>query len=160
MRDHAKAPRPRLLPLAAPLLVLTTLLGTGCSSIGTVQFRCDPQINGGLLLTVDVVRADETQTQQIRQLGEKWFYDPMRESLRDRISTVTFPVEGSALCERVVEIPVPKEKLVKYLVIIADYKYQNPDPTKQLVVLPREKWAGQKVKIGVHDKDLSVATNF
>lgn len=145
--------KPRLLTTAFALASL--VLVTGCSSLSTVDFRCDPQVNGGLALTIDVVRATEAETQQIRSLGEKWFYDRMREGLRDRLETVTFTVDGSK--ERTVQIPkVGKDD--KYLCVVADYKFQNPDPTKHVVVLPREKWLGQKVKIAVRDRELVVTT--
>src|SRR5436190_19139428 len=74
-----------------------------CSSLSTVSFRSDPNVNGGLALTIDVVRATEAETQQIRSLGEKWFYDRLRDSLRDRLETITFTTEGSK--ERTVTIP-------------------------------------------------------
>jgi hypothetical protein len=145
----------RLLTSAFALASLVLL--NACSSLSSVDFRCDPQVNGGLALTIDVVRATEAETQQIRSLGEKWFYDRMREGLRDRLETVTFTADGSK--ERTVTVSkVGKDD--KYLCVVADYKFQNPDPTKHVVVLPREKWLGQKVKIAVRDRELVVTTTW
>jgi hypothetical protein len=140
--------------LAAGIL-LSTALSSGCSSSAALRFRCDRQINGGLLLTVDVVRATEDQAKQIQALGERWFYDPLRDSLRDRTTTVTFPSGGSVEdCRR--EVKISSDKKAKYLVIVADYKYQNPDPTKHLVSLSRDRWKGKTLEIAVHDRELSV----
>jgi predicted component of type VI protein secretion system len=145
-------------PVAAVLLV-TALLAAGCSSSTQLKFRCDNPINGGLLLTVDVVRASEEQARLIQSLGERWFYDPNRDSLRSSggITTVTFPTnDPSGQCTRDVTVPVGSRD--KYLVIVADYKYQSPDTSKQVVTLPREKFKGSTLRIAVHDRELSVET--
>jgi len=145
-------------PVAA-VLVSTALLAAGCSSSAELKFRCDNPINGGLLLTVDVVRASEDQARLIQSLGERWFYDPNRDSLRASggITTVTFPTnDPSGQCTRDVSVPVGSRD--KYLVIVADYKYQSPDTSKQVVTLPREKFKGSTLRISVHDRELSVET--
>lgn len=145
-------------PVTAVLL-LTALLAAGCSSSAELKFRCDNPINGGLLLTVDVIRASEDQARLIQSLGERWFYDPNRDSLRSSggITTVTFPTsDPSGQCVRDVTVPVGSRD--KYLVIVADYKYQSPDTSKQVVTLPREKFKGSTLRIAVHDRELSVET--
>ena len=145
-------------PVAA-VLWLTAVLAAGCSSSAELKFRCDNPINGGLLLTVDVVRASEEQARLIQSLGERWFYDPNRETLRTSggITTVTFPTnDPTGQCTREVSVPVTSRD--KYLVIVADYKYQSPDTSKQVVTLPREKFKGSTLRIAVHDRELSVET--
>src|SRR5512141_3043026 len=116
----------RLAPLAAAAAL--SLLSQGCGGgLTTVRFQCDGRgVNAGLLLTVDVVRASEDEMQKIRSLGERWFYDSMRDALRDRTRTATFPPDATS-CDKFVEVPVTKGKLEKYLVVIADYEHQNPD---------------------------------
>lgn len=145
---------------AAAALGLAALLFTaGCSSSTQLRFRCDTPINGGLLLTVDVVRASEEQARLIQSLGERWFYDPSRETLRSSgvITTVTFPTtDPSGQCERDVSIPVTGKD--KFLVIVADYKFQSPDTSKQVVALPRDRFKGGTVRVAVHDRELSVET--
>jgi predicted component of type VI protein secretion system len=140
--------------LAAAAVALAGVVG--CASSSSLHFRCDNPINGGLLLTVDVVRATEAQARQIETLGEKWFYDPMRDGLRDHTTTVTFPTkDSSGMCER--SVSVKAEGKEKYLVIIADYKYQSPDASRQIVSLPKERWSGKTLDIAVHDRELSVS---
>jgi hypothetical protein len=142
----------RWAPAAAAVLVL---LAAGCASSSSLHFRCDSPINGGLALTVDVVRATEDQARSIERLGEKWFYDPMRESLRDHTTTVTFPTkDATGQCERTVSVKAEGKE--KFLVIIADYKYQSPDASRQLVSLPRDRWSGKTLDIAVHDRELAV----
>jgi predicted component of type VI protein secretion system len=137
--------------------VVLTLAAAACSSSASLRFRCDNPINGGLLLTVDVVRATEDQARQIQSLGEKWFYDPMRDTLRERVTTVAFPLkDGSGLCERNLKVPMGSKD--RYLVIVADYRFQSPDVSKQIVSLPRERWKGETIRIAVHDRELSVET--
>lgn len=138
-------------------LLLFLGLSVGCSSNASLRFQCDSPINGGLLLTVDVVRSTEEQARQIQALGEKWFYDPMRDTLRDRITTVTFPTkDADGRCER--EVKIPAKGKDKYLVIVADYKFQSPDLSKQIVSLPRDRWKGKTLRIAVHDREISVET--
>jgi len=144
-------------PAVFLLLFAALALAAGCSSSASLQFRCDSPINGGLLLTVDVVRATDEQARQIQSLGERWFYDPMRETMRDRITTVTFPTkDASGVCQRDVKVEASGKE--KYLVIVADYKFQSPDLSKQIVSLPPDRWKGKTLRIAVHDRELSVET--
>lgn len=141
--------------ILAVSLLLVLGLTAACSSSASLQFRCTPPINGGLLLTVDVVRATDEQARQVQALGEKWFYDPLRDTLRDRITTVTFPTkDGSGDCVRDVKVAAGSKD--KYLVIIADYKFQSPDASKQIVSLPSDRWKGQTIRIVVHDREIAV----
>ena len=147
------------LRIAACGLLLTALPAlTGCASkVGTISFRCGPAINGGLALAVDVIRATEEESRKISEMGEKWFYDQTRFNIQgqNRIQTVTFKTgEGAGSCDKSVTVPVSKGE--RYLVLIADYKFQNPDPTKHVVVLSREKWVGQKILVSVLERELSV----
>ncbi len=135
--------------------LITVLAAAACSSSASLRFRCDNPINGGLLLTVDVVRATDEQARQIQALGEKWFYDSMRDSMRERVTTVTFPVkDGSGECVR--ELKVPMGSKDKYVVLVADYRFQSPDVTKQIVSLSRDRWKGDTIRIAVHDRELTV----
>ena len=75
-----KTPSRFLLRIAACGLLLGALPAlTGCASkVGTISFRCGAQINGGLALAVDVIRATEEESRKIQEMGEKWFYDQTR----------------------------------------------------------------------------------
>jgi hypothetical protein len=155
MRSPFPSPGSRPRPVAAALALV--FAAVGCASSSSLHFRCDSAINGGLLLTVDVVRATEDQARQIEKLGERWFYDPLRESLRDHMTTVTFPTkDATGSCER--SLAVKAQGKEKYLVIVADYKYQSPDASRQLVSLPKERWSGKTLDIAVHDRELAVST--
>ena len=126
----------------------------GCGSAAAkVAFTCAPEINGGTLLTVDVVRATEPEVERIRALGEKWFYDPLRESLRDRTRTATFS-QAEGRCEK--ELTIPASKDDKFLVVLADYRFQTSDPGHYLVVLRREQWKGRTIRVQVRDRDFSI----
>ena len=154
-----KTPSRFLLRIAACGLLLGALPAlTGCASkVGTISFRCGAQINGGLALAVDVIRATEEESRKIQEMGEKWFYDQTRFNIQgqNRIQTVTFTTgEGAGSCDKSVSVPVTKGE--RYLVLIADYKFQNPDPTRHVIVLSREKWVGQKILVSVLERELSV----
>jgi len=144
-------------PLRAPLLILAfaaSLFAGGCgSTAATVSFRCGPEINGGTLLTVDAVRATEPEVERIRALGEKWFYDQMRDSLRDRTRTATF-LQSEGRCDKELTIPAGKDD--KFLVIVADYRFQTADPGRYLLVLRREQWRGKKILVQVRDREFSI----
>ena len=125
----------RYLRLAAlALAVAGAALAGGCgSAAATVAFTCAPEINGGTLLTVDVVRATEPEVERIRALGEKWFYDPLRDSLRDRTRTATFS-QSEGRCEKELDRS-RRARTDKFLVIVADYRFQSADPGRHLVVM-------------------------
>lgn len=143
-----------LLKAAAALAGAAALFATGCGTgTSTLRFRCDRDVNGGILLTVDAVRASEAEVERIRALGEKWFYDSLRESLRDRTKTATFS-QGDARCDKEVQIPVRKED--KFLVLIADYRFQSPDPGRYLVVMPKDRWKKKTISIQIHDREFNV----
>lgn len=145
----------RFLRLVAIVLAAAgAVFSSGCgSSAATVTFRCGPEINGGTLLTVDVVRATEPEVERIRALGEKWFYDPLRESLRDRTRTATFS-QQEGRCDK--ELTVPASKDDKFLVIIADYRFQTADTGRYLVTLRRDQWRGRTIHVQIRDRDFSI----
>jgi hypothetical protein len=145
----------RCLRLAALTLAIAgAALAGGCGSAAAkIAFTCAPEINGGTLLTVDAVRATEPEVERIRALGEKWFYDPLRDSLRDRTRTATF-AQSEGRCEK--ELTIPASKDDKFLVIVADYRFQTADPGRYLVVLSRDKWKGRTIRVQVRDRDFSI----
>jgi hypothetical protein len=145
----------RSLRSAAFVLALAgAALAGGCgSSAATVSFRCAPEINGGTLLTVDAVRATEPEVERIRALGEKWFYDPLRDSLRDRTRTATFS-QAEGRCDKELTIPAGKDD--KFLLIVADYRFQSADPGRYMVVLSRDKWKGRTIHVQVRDREFSI----
>jgi hypothetical protein len=145
----------RIRRAAYALILSGLLLSAACSSSANLRFRCDSQINGGLLLTVDVVRATDEQARQIQSTGEKWFYDPLRDTMRERITTVTFPTkDAEGVCVRDVKIPMGSKD--KYVVVVADYRFQSPDASRHVVSLSRERWKGDTVRIAVKDRELIV----
>jgi hypothetical protein len=148
------APALRSTVSAAGLALLLAAL-SACSSSANLRFRCDTQINGGLLLTVDVIRATDEQARQIQAVGEKWFYDSLRDTMRERITTVTFPTkDGGGECVRDVKVPMGSKD--RYVVVVADYRYQNPDASRHVVSLGKERWKGETIRIAVKDRELIV----
>ncbi len=143
---------PRFAALA--LAIAGAAFAGGCGSAAAkIAFTCTPEINGGTLLTVDAVRATESEVERIRALGEKWFYDPLRDSLRDRTRTATFS-QSEGRCEK--ELTVPATKDDKFLVIVADYRFQTADPGRYLVVLNRNQWKGRTIRVQVRDRDFTI----
>ena len=141
---------------ALALALAASALLSGCgTTVGKIDFSCGSNINGGLLLTVDVIRATDEEARRIQELGPKWFYEPMRQGITSRIQTYTFPApDGSARCDK--EVSVPFNKAEKNLVIVADYKYEAADASRHTVVLPMEKWAGRTLLVSVQEQQLSV----
>jgi hypothetical protein len=143
--------------LALGLLVGTSLLLPACSAaVAKIDFRCNSgRINDGNLLTVDVVRATEADVREIQQLGEKWFYEAKRMSMGEKVKTVAFP-SPDGTCDRLIQVPAAKGE--KYLVIIADYKFQTADASQYVKVFPAEKWAGRTVRISVQERELVISS--
>ncbi len=147
-------PKSSGLHLAA--LVVASVLTTACGgSTATLNFKCDPVVNGGTLGTDDVVRGSESDARRIRELGERWFYDSARNGMGDRLKTLTFPMTSpDGKCEA--KVPVSAQKGDEFLVVVADYKFQNQAGGQQILVLDKKKWKGKKLEISVHDKEITL----
>ena len=141
--------------IAAGALLLA-LGGCKGSTKSTLRFACDEPVNGGVLLTVDVVRGSEADVRRIRELGpDKWFYDASRNGLGDRLQTLTFPLADpvTGKCETTLNVKGVKEDT--FLVVVADYKYETPQAAKQIIVFPKKEWNGKKLSIRVREKELT-----
>lgn len=141
--------------LAAALFAAGVLAATGCSSTASFRFRCDDQVNNGLILTIDVARMSAEEASQARQIAEKpgqsWFYSDLREKLGARIHTVT--VEGR--CDKAITVPL--EKGEQTVAVIADYQFETSDPTtRQMKFLTVDRVKGKTVEIRVQNRDLVV----
>lgn len=170
----------RSMPLPAAGLALAGALVSGaCASHSAVlRTRCDGRVNGGALLTVDVVRASGDDVRRIQRLGASWFYEPARETLQDKVETLTFATPDMSLvsagtsdtpagratgarvlpkpsaCAR--SLPLRARKGRDFLVIIGDFRDPDPGPGRTLVVLPRKEWAGRTLDLTLGDRSLRV----
>lgn len=134
--------------LAAALLALGLAAG-GCASSSTLRFRCDKQINGGLLLTNDLVQVNDAEVAQIRQAGDQWFYSDLRRQLEPRTRTVA--VEGG--CDTTVT--VEPRKGYDTLAVISDYK-AGGGPNGNMQFLTKEQWKGKTLTVQVGDSVLTI----
>ncbi|MCG3195282.1 MAG: hypothetical protein DIJKHBIC_04559 [Thermoanaerobaculia bacterium] len=142
--------------LALSVLAGAILLPACSTPVAKIDFRCNSsRINDGNLLTVDVVRATEGDVREIQQLGEKWFYEAKRMSMGEKVKTVAFPAPDGT-CDRMIEVPAAKGE--KFLVVIADYKFQTADASQYVKVLPAEKWAGRKIRISIQERELIITS--
>lgn len=134
----------RVLRITALVVAVSGLVS--CSSSTSLQFTCDPRVNGGLLLTVDLVQVNEAEAQQIRQSGEQWFYSDLRRQLELRTRTIAFK---GGCTERVVLSPVKRHDI---LAVIADYQFESADRTKgHMQFFTKPEWKGKKLDVDVHD---------
>ncbi len=138
-------------PLA--ILIFLALVTQGCSTSGTFNFTAEPRINNGLLLTIDMVLISESEEQQIRDLGDEWFYSDLRRRLGSRTRTVT--LEGGDR-RTVTLVPDKGCKECTRLGIIADYKYEGRDQKVQMEFRSKESWKGQTLQIRVFDRHLEI----
>ncbi len=130
-------------------LALLALLAAGCASPSTLSFRCDPDINDGLLLTIDLVQVNEAEAAQIRQSGDQWFYSELRRQLEPRTRTVA--VEGG--CNTSVKLtPV---KGYDTLAVISDYKSAG-NSSGNLVFREKAAWKGKKMEVQVQNAVLTI----
>jgi len=144
-------PHGRLLTIGACLAALAVL--SGCASSTSLAFRCDPKVNGGLLLTVDLIQVNEPEAQQIRQVGDQWFYSDLRRQLELRTRTIA--VKGGC-AETVV---LPQIKRYDILAVVADYQFESADRTKgHLQFFTKPEWKGKKLEIEVHDTYVTLRT--
>jgi hypothetical protein len=132
------------------------VLAAACASGGgRLRFDCERGLNGGFLLTVDVVRATGLEAERIQRLREAWFYDESRNRLKDKVRTLTFA--GDDLCGcRGQEVVLHPTKGDRFLVVIGDYRDRPAAAARTLVVLPRKEWAGRKLLVSLRRGELSV----
>jgi hypothetical protein len=130
--------------LAAACSLLIGALGA-CSSTSRIEVRCDPSINEGLLLTVDLVQVSDEEARQIQQTGDQWFYSDLRRQLALRTKTIA--VEGG--CSQKVELT--RHKHHDILAVIADYHGST-----QMVFKGKKEWLGRTLDLGLHDTHLTI----
>jgi hypothetical protein len=131
------------------LLAVLALAATGCTSSSTLRFRCEQQVNEGLLLTVDLVQVNEAEIVQIRQAGDQWFYSDLRRQLEPRTRTVA--VEGG--CDTKVDL-VPR-KGYDTLAVISDYK-SGGSAAGNMQFRPKEQWKGKTLNVQVGHSVLTI----
>jgi len=128
------------------------LLTAGCASQSVVRFLCDSRVNDGVLLTIDLIQVNESEAAQIRQVGSKWFYSPLRPQLALRTKTIA--VKGG--CAETVELAKPK-KGYDILAIVAEYQTATSDrPEGNMVFRMKKDWQGERLLVAVRDAYLSV----
>jgi hypothetical protein len=156
-RRHRRADGPPSSPTRSPLAILSVpavvafLLASGCASSASVSFHCDPRINDGLLLTVDLVQIADAEMPQIKQAGDQWFYSDLRRQLEPRTKTVA--VAGG--CAK--EVQLEPRKGYDTLAVIADYKSAGGDTSRgSIQFLPKAAWRGKTLRVQVHDTMLNV----
>lgn len=137
------------------LLVLVLLVSQGCATSSTAVFRCEPgvEINDGLELSIDLLVVNDSEEQQIRQLGDDWFYSDLRRSLGSRRTTVSVATNCSDT-----SVTVPKVKDFQRLAIIADYKFEGQGRDKsQMYFYGKEYWSGKPLRVRVFDRNLNIS---
>jgi hypothetical protein len=132
---------------AALLAVLAGL--AGCASSATLRFRCDPEINDGLLLTVDLVQVSEAEIAQIQQAGDQWFYSDLRRQLEPRTRTVA--VQGG--CDTSVKLPARKG--YDTLAIISDFK-SGSGSTSNVQFRQKPQWQGKGLQLRIQGSTLTI----
>jgi hypothetical protein len=137
----------RLVPVGAAALL--AVLAGGCASSTSLHFRCEPQINESLLLTVDLVEISDAEMAPIRQSGDQWFYSDLRRQLAPRTRTVA--VQGG--CDTTVELPSRKGYAV--LAVISDYK-SGGAAVGNMQFLEKDQWQGKSLRVQVGNAALTV----
>lgn len=127
------------------------LAGAACSTQSTVAFRCDPVVNEGLLLTIDVIQVNDAEAAQIRQEGARWFYSPIRQQLALR--TRTLAVRGG--CSE--KLTLKPQKGYDILAIVADYRSAPTDRVEGLMQFrTRKEWQGRNLEVSVRGAYLTI----
>jgi hypothetical protein len=121
----------------------------GCASPATLRFRCDPEINEGLLLTVDLVQVAESEVPQIQQTGDQWFYSDLRRQLEPRTRTVA--VQGG--CDTAVKLPARKG--YDTLAVISDFK-SGTGSTSSMQFRRKAEWTGKRLQLRIQGSTLTI----
>jgi hypothetical protein len=131
------------------LLTLLVLAAGGCASSSTLRFRCEPQINEALLLTIDLIQVNEAEIVQIRQTGDQWFYSELRRQLEPRTRTVA--VEGG--CDT--KVSLTPRKGYDALAVISDYK-SGGSSAGNMQFRSKEQWKGKTLDVKVGNSVLTI----
>lgn len=123
------------------------VLASGCATQVVFNFECERMINDGLLLTIDVVQISDREEEEIRQVGDEWFYSDLRRQLGSRTKTVA--VEGG--CRDTVAMP--KLKGYGRLAIIADYQFEGRQTRAQMEFMD---WQGKTMRVRVQNRYLTI----
>lgn len=117
-----------------------------------LHFACGPQVNEGVLLTIDVVLVNEVEAAQIRQVGDGWFSSPLRRQLELR--TTTIAVRGG--CDEKVEIA--KQKGYEILAVIAEYASAGTGAAGgNMQFRTKKEWEGKKLEVSVQNAYLTIS---
>lgn len=136
---------------ACGALAVAALVVSACSTRSTVAFRCDPVVNDGLLLTIDVIQVNDAEAAQIRQEGARWFYSPLRQQLALR--TRTLAVKGGC-AERITVTP---QKGYDILAVVADFRTAPTDRVEGLMQFrTRKEWQGRNLEVAVRGAYLTI----
>ena len=127
--------------------LLVAALMTGCATSSTLRFDCERTINDGLLLTIDVVQITDQEEEEIRQVGDDWFYSDLRRQLGARTQTVG--AEGGCR-ETVVLRPL---KGYDRLAVIADYQFEGRQTRAQMEF---RDWEGTTLRVRVGNRHLTI----
>jgi len=139
----------RPFPALGGALVLLAALTAGCASPSAFRFRCDPEINESLLLTVDLVQVKDSEIPQIRETGDQWFYSDLRRQLEPRTRTVA--VQGG--CDTTVKLA--PQKGYDTLAVISDFK-SGTGSSGNMQFRPKAAWKGKKLQVRVQGSLLTL----
>jgi hypothetical protein len=135
----------------AALVCAALASAPACTSTTSFQLSCDPVVNDGLLLTVDLIQVNEDEALQIRQAGDNWFYSDLRRQLSLRTRTVA--VEGSCRTK----VTLTHHKKHDILAVVADYQFPASDRTQtHMQFKSKNEWRGKKLELQIHNTYLNV----
>ncbi len=138
----------RSLPVLCGGAALLAFLA-GCAGPASLRFRCEPQINDGLLLTVDLIQVNDSEVPQIRQAGDQWFYSDLRRQLEPRTRTVA--VQGG--CDTTVKLP--SRKGYNTLAVISDFK-SGSGSTSSVQFRQKAEWEGKSLQLRIQGSTLTI----
>jgi hypothetical protein len=134
---------------AGSVVALLAAFAAGCASPSALRFRCEPEINEGLLLTVDLVQVTPAEVPQIRETGDQWFYSDLRRQLEPRTRTVA--VEGG--CDTPVKLA--PQKGYDVLAIISDFK-SGSGSSGNMQFREKATWKGKSLQVRVQGSVLTI----
>lgn len=130
--DALKRPRPTTgAYLSVLFIMLAGMLFSGCATDRSITFACDPQINQGQLLPVDIIYVTRYQTpREIIAIGpDQWFNSSERMQWETR---QTLGLRGSET--KTVHLNQRWLKGAKLLIIFADFKGVKNPQSQQVII--------------------------
>ncbi|MFH1859955.1 MAG: hypothetical protein ABH870_02925 [bacterium] len=130
------------------VLIASLWMVSGCVPQAKLTFQCDDNINGDMLLPVDIILVSQGEEKAILQIGpDAWFESEYRNNLT-KGQLIKLALKGKE--EKEIKVNVPQKESVA--IIFADYTQITDQNLQQIIIYPHKwrKYIQGYIRVGEH----------